>query len=122
MEDNPSVEELLKSLRQTMEKRANAHKNQEDILVLKNPIESVSKNSKEDDKVIDFLNQVIEKVVLRVLMENKSLLQNAIENVLTNVEAKNLFTAACRSYVESRRDFEHILKEVIEKKIASLLK
>lgn len=124
MEDNnPSVEELLKSLRKTMEKRANAYNVQENnsnIFQLKKPIKEG--DAKEDEQVIGFLNQIIEKVVLRALIENKHLLQNALENIFASEKGSNLFSSACYDYVKSRQDFEIILKEVIEKKISSLLR
>jgi hypothetical protein len=118
MEDNnPSVEELLKSLRKTVEKRANAQQNASGILQLTNPVEP-----KDDDQIINFLNKIIESVVLRVLMENKLFMEKAIANFFLNEDGKKVFSNACYDYLQSRKDFDSILKEMIEKKLSNFLK
>ncbi len=120
MSDNPSVEELLKSLRETVEKRAQQSKDGAgDILELINPINSFTV----DAQVVGFLNQVIEKVVFRLMLENQHLIKDAVEKLLFNSQdIKSIFSDACADYFESRADFEPMVKDIIEKKISRLLR
>lgn len=142
MSDNPSVEELLKSLRQTVEKRAQEAVNniQDEVIELGRPIkmgninsgnnygngnnyDTAQKNQGVDSNITIFLNQLIEQAVLRVLFENQNLLKESLEKMMFNSgELKPLFIRACEDYFESRDDLDAIVKDVIEKKISKILR
>jgi|GEM_PF-3098124 len=126
MSEHPSVEELLKSLRETVEKRAQQSQNTiegrygPEVLDLGDPINS----SKVDAQVVGFLNQVIERVVFRVLLENQHLIKDSVEKLMftSNNDIKEIFSNACFEYFESRADFEPMVRDIIEKKISRLLR
>lgn len=136
MSDNPSVEELLKSLRQTVEKRAKDHENahqeyNKEVIELKNPIKSGSEHASKygaksdsvDPNVVNFLNHMIEQAVFRILMENQHLLKDAIEKLMFNSQdIKALFSQACTDYFNQHEGFEGIVRDAIEKKIARILR
>lgn len=126
IEDNRTVEELLKSLRQTVEKRAamnNANAaGDEKILDLRNPVSRSSFSGGSEDAVIKFVQDAVENSVSRIIGQNPRVVEDSLLKFLSTSESmRNLFGDICLEYLESKH-FEELLRDIIEKKIASLLK
>jgi hypothetical protein len=122
-----SVEDLLRSLRATVEKRqANSERN--DIFELKNPIKSSFDNRSTNnndslytDSAGAFVGLAIQKAVERYLT-NSNEIRNIIENYLVSDRFEEILIRECAKNFEQNNNFENTVRETIEQKISKLLK
>jgi len=123
-EDNKTVEELLKSLRETVEKRAavnNAVASEDKILDLRNPVSRFSFAEKSDENIVKFVQDSVDASIRRILSQNGRIIEDSLMQYITSEQMKSFFANVCSEYLESR-NFEEVLRDIIEKKISSLLK
>lgn len=123
-EDHPSVEELLKSLRKTLIQKSDEKENREEVLDLGVPI----KKSRNDSAIIDFVEEILVREVRSLIEAYKDeILKSVIEKQIVSFSLSDDLMAevkrAALEYVDSRSgEFHGILKDVIEQRIAQLIK
>lgn len=121
--ENPSVEELLRSLRETVESRNKAsyapQSQQSDVLDLVNPL---NKNAHKDTAVMQFVQEAVEKAVFKIMQQNEKMVFDSVDRVLSSSSAKNMLADLCNDYFEAHTNFEPIIRDIIEKRIAQIIR
>lgn len=116
--DNPSVEELLKSLKDTIQSREKPNDN--NVVELGQPINRGDGYS--DSSIVKFVENVVEQAIYRKILEDSDLLKNAVDNVFSSSsEIRGLIKDSCIEYFDSSDKFEELLKRAIEQKLAQLM-
>ncbi len=118
-DENPSVEDLLKSLRKTLSKK---EENEEDILHLTKPMRSQDANN----PLVDFIEEIIQREIKLAIKESKdTLLRKAIEDTVARSkhEMHEILHKVINNYVEANAtSFYSVIRESIEKKIEQMIK
>jgi hypothetical protein len=123
-EENPSIEDLLKSLRKTLsEKNKAAEETKEDILELTPNFKATRASS----SIIDFVKEVFEKESEKVINDNREdLFSAAIEHGVSILDKDLIEKMAKESinlYVKNNEEkISQMIKSAIESKIASMIK
>lgn len=123
-EENPSIEDLLKSLRKTLsEKNKPSEEGKEDILELTPNFQT----SKTNSSIIDFVKEVFEKESEKVINDNREdLFSAAIEHGVSILDESLIEKMAKESvnlYIQNNEEkIAEIIKSAIESKIASMIK
>lgn len=121
--ENPSVEELLRSLRETVEARNKAnyapYSAQNDVLDLVNPL---SNGVNQDMSVMQFVQEAVEKAVFKIMQQNEKMVFDSVDRALSSSSAKNMLADLCNDYFEAHTNFEPIIRDIIEKRIAQIIR